>query len=341
MSLRNPVGDNAIWFFAFGYFACYAPYSGLTKVVSGGMLDGVAPVAGPTLLPVATASSLVVMLVFLTAVKWWGYATQAQVGSLSLPVPTKWTALSGVCTAAILTTTTLAYTFEGVSILFVMLLMRGGVLILAPVVDAMTGRKSRWFTWIGLLCAFAALIVAFAEDGGYAISVACAIDIAIYLLAYLIRLRFMSKLAKSHDPDVMRRYFVEEQLLSVPLTLVLLGVAALIGSGEFLGQIRAGFTTHLASGAVLATIAIGVLSQGTGIFGTLIYLDKRENTFSVPVNRSSSILAGVVASFGLAAIFGTKLPSAWQLGAAGLVIGAIVVLSFGAVIDTRRRAAAP
>lgn len=337
MSLRDHVGDNAIWFFAFGYFACYAPYSGLTKTLSGGLIDGLDRIPGPTLLPLATVASLLTMVLFLSALGWWGYATQKQVGSVSLPVPTRWTALSGACSAAIITTTTLAYTFEGVSILFVMLLMRGGVLILAPIVDAMTGRKSRWFTWVGLACALAALFVAFAEDGGYAISTACALDITIYLLAYLVRLRFMSKLAKSDDPDVMRRYFVEEQLVGVPLTLLLLCVAGLVGTGEFLGQIRSGFTPWELGGTVLlATLGIGVLSQGTGIFGTLIYLDKRENTFSVPVNRSSSILAGVVASFGLASVFGTKLPSAWQLGGAALVISAILALSLGPVIDRRR-----
>jgi len=328
---------HSIWFFAFGYFACYVPYSSLTKVMSRGLLEGLAPIAGATLLPLATAASLLVMVAFLSVMRWWGYATQRQVLGRSLPVPTRWTALSGLCTAAILTTTTLAYTFEGVSILFVMLLMRGGVLILAPIVDAMTGRRSRWFTWIGLGCAMAALIVAFAEDRGFALSLACGIDIAIYLLAYLIRLRFMSRLAKSADPDVTRRYFVEEQLVAVPLTLVLLGVAALIGTGDFLGSIRDGFVA-LPAAAVPLTILIGVLSQGTGIFGTLIYLDKRENTFSVPVNRSSSILAGVVASFGLAALFGTAAPSGWQLGAAALVIGAIVALSLGPMIDARRQA---
>lgn len=330
MSLRNIASEGSIWFFAFGYFACYAPYTALTKSLSKGLYPGLdAPIEGVSLLPVATAASLVVMIVFLSAVGWWKYATQKQVGGFSLPVPTLWTALSGACTAVILTTTTLAYTFDGVSILFVMLLMRGGVLVIAPIVDALTGRTSRWFSWVGLGLAFAALLVAFAEEGGYAITFACGLDITLYLLAYLVRLRFMSKLAKSDDPDVTRRYFVEEQLVSVPLTVLLLVIGGLIGQGEFLGQVRAGFTTHLSSGVVLATIGIGVLSQGTGIFGTLIYLDKRENTFSVPVNRCSSILAGVVASFGLWALLDTDLPSAYQLGGAGLVVSAILVLALG------------
>ncbi len=43
--------------------------------------------------------------------------------------------LSGLGTAIIIGTTTLAFTFTGVSILFALLLMRGGVLIIAPTVD--------------------------------------------------------------------------------------------------------------------------------------------------------------------------------------------------------------
>ena len=49
--------------------------------------------------------------------------------------------ISGVATAVIIGTTTLNYTFVGISILFALLLMRGGVLILAPVVDTLLGRQ--------------------------------------------------------------------------------------------------------------------------------------------------------------------------------------------------------
>lgn len=322
---------NAIWFFAAGYFLCYAPYSGMTKALSSGLYDGTPDggVAGASLLPIATMVAVVIMVAFISSLGWWKYASQATVFGRQIPVPTRWTALSGLCTSVIIATTTLAYTFDGVSIVFVMLLMRGGVLILAPIVDASTGRRTHWFSWVGLALSMSALLVAFMEKGGYEITLVCAIDIAAYLVAYLIRLRFMSKLAKSDDADTTKRYFVEESLISTPATLVLLGIGALIGEGEFLQQVRAGFTTHFESGLVLETAIIGALSQGTGIFGTLIFLDKRENTFSVPVNRCSSIMAGVVASLLLAAFFDRAIPSAYQLAGAGLVVAAIVVLSLG------------
>lgn len=41
-------------------------------------------------------------------------------------------------------------------------------------------------------------------------------------------------------------------------------------------------------------IAIGVLSQGTGVFGALVLVDGRESAFCAPVNRASSVLAGLV-----------------------------------------------
>jgi drug/metabolite transporter (DMT)-like permease len=328
---------HAIWLFAAGYFACYVPYSALTKALSDGSYPGVPhAVPGATLLPATTIVGLVAMVVFLWTSGWWRQATQRQLLGRTWPVPTRWTALSGLCTAVILTTTTLAYTFEGVSIVFVMLLMRGGVLVLAPIVDALTGRRARWFSWIGLSLSMAALVVAFAEDGGSGLTVACAVDVSLYLAAYFVRLRFMSRLAKSPDSAITRRYFVEEHIVATPAALVALVVFALWGQGPFMQAVREGFQA-LPWGAVLPAVLIGLLSEGTGIFGTLVFLDARENTFSVPVNRCASILAGVVASFVLALWLDAPWPSAYELGGGALVVLAILVLTLEIVVARARR----
>ena len=337
---RIVASPNAIWFFAAFYFSAYVPFTAMTKALATGLYPPAGPttppiegVAGATLLPLSNIASLIVVLTFLTMTGWWRHAGKRRIFGRAIPFPTRWTALSGLCSSLILTTATLAYTFSGVSIVFVMLLMRGGVLILAPLVDALTGRKSRWFSWAGLVLSLGALVAAFAEDGGYALTTLAMVDIGVYLAAYFVRLRFMSRLAKSDDPDVMKRYFVEEQLMTVPFTVVLLTILALIGQGEFMLQIRAGFTTYLGSGLVPETLLIGVFSQLVGIFGTLIFLDRRENTFSVPVNRCSSILSGVVASFALALLLDGPVPSTHQLVGAGLVVGAIVVLSVAPMLS--------
>ncbi|MFH1679672.1 MAG: hypothetical protein ABIH26_03400 [Candidatus Eisenbacteria bacterium] len=328
-----------IWWMAFGYFACYWPYSALVRATSDGVLPGLpGRLAGLTLQPIQVASSLVSMFIFISIIRWWKYPGRRSVLGVEIPFPSLWTALSGVCTALVIVTTNLAYTFSGVSIVFVMLLMRGGVLILGPIVDSLNRRSVRWFSAAGMLLSLAALVVAFTERGGYAITILCAIDVAAYLAAYFVRFQFMSRIAKSHDTALNIRYFVEEQMVATPFLMVLLALVALFGRGEMAGQVRAGFGGLPGAHAVAYVVLAGIFSQGTGIFGTLIYLDRRENTFCIPVNRSSSILAGVLASFTLAILFGRRPPSAHELAGALLVIFAILFLSLPAILGRRRLA---
>lgn len=328
MEAKKDQSNLGIWALALGYFACYVPYSALTKAMSGGLFSGMERgFDGLELLPSTVLSSAVGMIVFLTVRGWWKHASQFQLGTLSLPRPTRWTFLSGLATAAVVATTTLAYTFEGVSIVFMMLLMRGGMLVIAPLVDAVSGRKVRWFSWVALGLSLAALLVAVMETKSYELSVVATVDVFIYLLAYFVRLRFMSRLAKSEKGSANVRFFVEEQMVATPAMVLFLAVLALWGANEAMLTVRAGFTTFLSSGYLPTAILIGLLSQGTGIFGGLILLDKRENTFTVPVNRSSSILAGVVATYSLWLLADQRAPNGTELIGAGLIIAAILVLS--------------
>ncbi|MBL8909519.1 MAG: hypothetical protein JNM17_02340 [Archangium sp.] len=323
----------SIWWWAFGYFAAYAPYSALTKALSDGKLGTAVP--GNTILPASTFASFVAMVIFMFATGWWKSATKKKLGSREIPFPTKWTALSGLCGATILTTTTLAYTIKGVSIVFMMLLLRGGMLALAPIVDRMTGRKVQLISWIATGLTLSALVVGvLGRDESYALPIVAIVDVTAYLIAYFIRLRFMSKLAKSDSVEVTRRYFVEEQLVSTPAALIGLGVLAIIG-GPF-QQFREGFTQLPFTPQVWWAVLIGTLSQGTGIFGALVLLDKSENSYSVPVNRASSLLAGVVATLSLWLLgVGRSLDWSEAIGA-GLVISAIGVLSIPALLKKKQ-----
>ena len=324
----NLLSSLSIWWFAFGYFACYVPYSATTKALSKGWFPGLeTPLQGASILPISVMTSAVAMLAFITAMGWWKHASRRDVAGKSVPMPGKWTFLSGLGTAAVILTTTLAYTFSGISIVFAMLLMRGGVLILAPIVDGMSGRRVKWFSWIALVLSLAALVVAFAEDGGYTITTIAAIDIGIYLSSYFLRLRLMSRLAKSEDESANLRYFVEEQMVAAPSLLIALALFAFLGSGPFAAALHVGFTEFWGTALFLPLAGVGLLSQGTGIFGGLILLSKEENTFCVPVNRSSSILAGVMASVSLAFFFGAPPLSTYQLAGAALIIAAIVFLT--------------
>ena len=324
----------SIWWWAFGYFAAYAPYSALTKALSDGKIGN--KVAGNTILPLSTFSSLLAMMVFLLLTGWWRSAGRVQIGKFAVPCPTPWTTLSGLCGATILTTTTLAYTISGVSIVFMMLLLRGGVLMIAPIVDAVSRRKVKWPSWVATGLTLSSLLVTLiGRDESFTLPLLAILDVSAYLAAYFVRLRFMSKLAKSESLEVTRRYFVEEQLVSTPAALLGLGLLALIGGGGEFAHVRAGFLDFPFTAQAPWAIAIGVLSQGTGIFGALVLLDKRENTFSVPVNRASSMLAGVVATLGLWALGVGKMLDWREAVGAGLVISAIGVRSLPTLLQKK------
>lgn len=315
-----------VFWYAFGYFACYVPYSALAKALSSGALPG-GQLAGIAMLPVSTIASSVAMITLFSILGWWKHPTRWTLAGRSLPRPGPWTLLSGLATAAIVVTTTLAYTFHGVSIPLVMLFMRGGVLLLAPVIDLLSKRHVRWFSWVALVLSFLALLDAvFGKEGD--LPVPLVLNIGLYLLGYFVRLRFMSRLAKSNDKEQERRYFVEEQMIAAPAAVVILAVLSAIGKGP-LADLRHGLVDLWTSPSLPYLLVMGVLSQGTGFFGGLVLLDASENTFCVPLNRASSILAGLLAATALALWRGQALPTTPELIGAGLLVSGIVVLWFG------------
>lgn len=325
---RKPLPDWAIWLFALGYLVGYAPYSALTKVLSKGMAPSLGPpLSGVALLPMSTVASVTCAVLLLSLTGWWRAASKHEIGGISFHGPSRYTLLSGLCSSAIILTTTLAYTFEGISIVFMMLLLRGGVLAIAPVVDLASRRRVRWFSWVALALSLGALLLTLDPRAGFKISALAALDIGVYLMGYFIRLRLMSALAKGSDDENLR-YFVEEQMVSSPAALLALILLSFTG-GELGTELRRGFFEIPVGPALGAVVLVGVLSQSNGVFGGLILLDKKENSFAVPVNRASSILAGLIASFGLWAIFGEKAPAARELLGAGMILVAVLCLSFG------------
>lgn len=344
MKIRERLAEFGIWAFCFGYFFFYIPYSMMTKMLTKGLfpgMDGVG-ISGFEIQPVAAFGSFASMYIFFTAAGWWKYATHSKFLGVSLPRPQWFTFLSGICTSGIIVTTTLAYTFSGISIVFAMLLMRGGVLVLAPIVDTIAKRRRRkiyWPSWIASLLSLGALVAAFLDDASAAITLIAAIDIGIYILAYFIRFVFMSNRAKSDDRLEMRRYFVEEQMTANPFLFIVLFIIGLFGAfaapESMPGRIWAGFVEFPFKGYLLHGLLIGFFSYCIGLFGNLIFLDKREHTFCVPANRCSSILSGVAASYLLAIFWGQKYPGVHELVGVVLILGAIVFLAYRSIMDKR------
>ena len=316
-----------IWGLALGYFAVYVPYSGLIKVVTLGLWPGSSDVvSGFQLLPATAVATAIVAPLIVSVMGWWKYAGRRTVFGISMPFPSPVVCLSGLGTAIIIGTTTLAYTSTGVSILLALLLLRAGVLIMAPLIDFAFKRKVRWFSWLALAFVLAGVLVALADIDSYDMTLVAAVNIAAYLAGYLLRLPCVNTLAKCDDDGLTRRYVVEEQMVATTLLVAILAVGAAIGTGPVLADLRSGFG-FFTSSITLPGLLVGALYACLYFFGTLVYLDRRENTFCIPLNRGASVLSVVVASYALAALFGLAPPSIAQLGGAGLIIVALLLLS--------------
>ena len=307
-----------IWWLALGYFVFYVPYSFLIKIVTNRFWPGLdETVSGFRLLPgVVVAIALLVPLI-ITYQGWWKYARR----------PRGLVILSGLGTAIIISTTTLAFTFTGVSIIFALLLMRGGVLILAPMVDLLYRRRVRWFSWAALGLVLPAMLVALVDVNNYSLTPLAALTVGAYLSGYLLRIPCLTSMAKVQDDEATHRYFVEEALAAIFFLVTIPALFAVGGQGELMLDLRQGFLGLSAGGVTVPALLIGALYASLYCFGTLIYLDCRENTFCIPLNRSSSLLAGVFASFALAVLFGLAAPSQAQLTSAAMIVVALLFLS--------------
>ena len=315
-----------IWALGLGYYLTYTPYSGLTKALSSGLFTN-APVKGTVILPVSAIATVVGMLGFITVMGWWKYAGRREFFGIKIPFPRKLTFLSGVCLATIMGTTTLAFTFGGLSIVLVLVLLRGGTLIIAPIVDQIVGRRVRWFSWAAMLVSLSAVLIVLSDAASYTLTIAAIIDVAAYLAAYFFKLQFMSRLAKTNEREASLRYLVEEQIVAAPLLVVALVVMAFIGYGDVMMGFRTGLTTFVTTpGAVFAAL-VGLCYAALCVCTSLIFLDRRENTFCMPMHCGSSLLAGFTASVILAALYNQQMPTAAQNVSSGLIIVALGFLS--------------
>ncbi|HXM36119.1 MAG TPA: hypothetical protein VN920_13085, partial [Pyrinomonadaceae bacterium] len=227
----------------------------------------------------------------------------------------------------IIGTTTLAFTFGGLSIVLVLVLLRGGVLVIAPLVDTILSRRVRWFSWAAMLTSLLAVLVVLADAGNEKLSLAAIVDIAAYLTAYFFKLQFMTRLAKSRERSTTLRYFVEEVMIASPLLLLALGVMAFIGAGNVMMGFRLGFTSFLGTKGLGFALLVGLFYAGLNVCTTLIFLDRRENTFCVPMHCGSSMLAGLTATYALTSLFNQKPPNAPQIVSAALIVVALGFLS--------------
>jgi hypothetical protein len=316
-----------IWALALGYFLSYVPYSGLSKGVTSGLLTAGRPIPVASVIPAASISTASTVLLFITVLGWWRYGKKRSVLGMNVPFARREPLISGIGFAIIIITTTLAYSFAGVSIILALVLMRAGVLGMSPLIDWVFRRRVRWFSWAGLVMSLIAVLISFTNMKSYHLSLVALLNLGAYLSGYALRIPSMTKLAKTGSADVALNYFVEEQTVAMPVLVLIPAILAVIGPDQLASQLRFGFAHLFDPSFALFGWAIGFFYAALGIFLSFLYLDRRENTFCMPLFACSSLLAGIVASYLLLWFAHGPIPDGAQLGAAVVIIAALFVLS--------------
>lgn len=322
-----------------GYIICWVPFIALTRGITNMAPWGMdRPLTGLEILPAQNIVILIVIYAFFAVTGWWRSAHQMRIMGVSLPRPTLLTAMAGVGSAMLLITVPLALTFPGVSIPFIQLIMRGDVLLIAPLVDKISGRKVHWYSWVAVVLVALALVITIKQRGGLHMPILCIITIIIYTIGYFIRLIVMTRISKTSDTEAQKRYFVEEQIIAYPVAVLILAIVGWAGHSGAMLQLRWGFIDMWGQPALLNIFPLGGMTAVIGVIAAFILLDKRENTFCVPLERSAAIIGGVMAAYVLAWMYHFPLPTNAELVGVAILILAIVVLSSGPKIESALRA---
>lgn len=319
------------------YVLFYIPYMAITRLLSTSVQPGMTqPLSGLETLPAVLILGSVFTLIFVVWTGWWRAANQITVFGVRVPWPRWSTFLSGIGTAMLLFTVPLSLTFEGVSIPFMQLIMRGDVLIIAPLVDMLFSRRVRWWSWVALVLVAIGLVITIGDRGGLRLPPLAIAAIIIYTIGYFVRLAVMTKVAKSGRDDEVKAYFVEEKMVAMPLAIGMLALLALTPLAQG-ADLNRGFVQIWTTSAMPLIIALSLTFFAVSVFAALILLDKRENTFCVPFERAASILAGVVAACILAFGFGQRWPTQAELAGSALLVVAVILLALAPRWEASRR----
>ena len=318
------------------YLLSYLPNVIVTKLVTSRPHEGLGrPLTGLETLPASLIVSLVLTYAFIWLSGWYRDANSVRPLGMRVPWPTRYTFLSGIGTALILCTVPLSFTFVGVSIPFIQLLMRGDILLIAPIVDLAFGRKVHWWSWTALVMVAAALAITLAARGGLGLPPLALLTVILYTVGYFIRLAVMTKVSKSGEASSVRRYFVEEKIIALPLSIVVLALISASGVGGQSGELKWGFVDVWSDPAFWSLAFIGFTLTIISVFSIIILLDARENAYCVPLERAASLLAGIGGSVLLAWFWGLPMPRATELIGAAILIAAIVLLSVAPRLSRR------
>jgi hypothetical protein len=332
-----------------GYFVFYVITGYTVKYFLGKPELGLPGMTGIEYLVYSTVGGTAICLAVVLVLRWYHLRSNKLItwGPLTFPSEYLYIIPSGLCTAVVIPTTTLMYTLP-ISVMVAMVMMRGSVIVISRVVDAIQIRqgilqkKVYWEENVAVV--FALLAVSVNLFGGDSAQVkggfdflqnAAAVSIlGSYIVAYLIRIYIMNYYKNTRPkgaPSDNRGFFAVEQIAS---TLFMLLAAVLfffapsmLGiRGPLIEQFRGAIASPLPAyrEAILSGMAYGMVA----FFSVFIFMFKgRTATFAGLVNRLTSLIAGTVSTLLFALTFDSKWPKGSDWASLVVILVAVAFLT--------------
>jgi hypothetical protein len=329
-----------------GYFLFYVITGVTVKYFQGPTDRGLPGMAGVEYLVYSTIGGTLICIVWVLVRGWYRIESNELVPFAGRRVPSELLYIipSGVCTAIVIPTTTLMYSLP-ISVMVAMVIMRGSVIVIGRLVDAIQIRQGilnkRVYLEEDLGVVFAILAVSVHLILGssntsfdFARSPAAVVILSVYLVSYAIRIYIMNYYKNTRAPGVKfdNRGFMGIEQIAASIVLTLGGLLLFFAPGWFgihasvLAEYRAAFLVPKAIWplAVLSGTAFGIVA----FFSVFIFMFKgRTATFAGLVNRLTSLIAGTAATLVFWATCGGKAPELQDWVSLGLIFVAVYFLT--------------
>jgi hypothetical protein len=313
----------------FGYFFFYV-ITGIAVKFFLSTGEGYPGLPGMEYLVYNTAGGAFVATGVVLVLKWYKLDSlkSTKFLGITMPVEIPYIIASGVCTAVVIPTTTLMYSFRNISVMVAMVVMRGAVIIIGRIVDAIQIKqgiltKKVYFeeniAMVFALVAVGVKLFVGTGDGKQSpfSSLPVIIIFSAYITAYAIRIYIMNYYKNTRKVDAKKdnnkAFFAIEQISStVTLMLVTVTTLLIIKYAGITGERSTNFMNAFVNTnfdwmplAFLAGIGFGIVA----FFSVFIFMFKgRTATFAGLVNRLTSLIAGTVSTLIFAVFFTGSFP---------------------------------
>lgn len=313
--------------YCLGYFICYIITGVAVKYFTSNTSMFLPHVREMEYLIYSTIGGSTICLLVVILWRWYKIKSHSYiaVGKLKFPAEIIYIIPSGICTAVVIPTTTLMYLLP-ISVMIAMVIMRGSVIIISRLVDAIQikqgilKKKIYWEEEVAVIFAVVAICLdifygsKIADGFEFVHSVAAMSILGSYIIAYSIRIYIMNYYRNTRGksvPQDNKGFFAIEQIVSATTMLLTGFILFKLINTDFVPIVQfqeaLNAPTKYWPKEIIAGLAYGV----GAFFSVFLFMFKgRTATFSGLVNRLTSLVAGTIATLLFWIIFNGKSPSA-------------------------------